>query len=108
MEIPYLARQLSLGAFCSFGKKLGYRLVGSNSEKYNAFFIRNDIAHNLFPEAELRTCLSSSKNLSLEPKEGDNFTYVKQLPWIEVWNSASISVLANYLVIPDIDNSILG
>lgn len=72
------------------------------------FLIRNDIAHNLFPEVELRTCLLSSKKLSLEPKERYNFTCVKQLPWIEVLNSASISVLENYLVMPDIDNSILG
>jgi uncharacterized protein YacL (UPF0231 family) len=46
----------SLGAFIKLGKRKGYRLIGANSTGYNAFFLRDDVAPDLFPEVEESTC----------------------------------------------------
>lgn len=40
----------SLKAFVSLAKYKGYRLVGGNSMNYNAFFVRNDVGQEYFPE----------------------------------------------------------
>jgi hypothetical protein len=40
----------SLKSFELLGNKLGYRLVGTNIKGVNAFFVRTDLAKNLFPE----------------------------------------------------------
>jgi hypothetical protein len=39
----------SLKSLEILGRKLGYQLVGTNFNGVNAFFIKQDIAHNLFP-----------------------------------------------------------
>jgi len=48
----------SLPAFVKMGQAKGYRLVGCNRLGYNAFFLRNDIAPQLFPEVTAASCLS--------------------------------------------------
>ncbi len=48
----------SLPAFVKLARKKGYRLVGVNSMGYNAFFIRDDIGHNLFPEVKAEDCFT--------------------------------------------------
>lgn len=46
----------SLAAFVKLGIQKGYRLVGCERLGYNAFFIRNDIGQDIFPEVSSSTC----------------------------------------------------
>jgi hypothetical protein len=46
----------SLPAFVKLANKKGYRLVGCQRYGYNAFFIRNDVGQNLFPEIPPEQC----------------------------------------------------
>ncbi len=48
----------SLAAFTKLGCEKGYRLIGSNRENTNAFFMRNDVGADYFPEVEVKDCLS--------------------------------------------------
>ena len=72
----------SLAAFVSLGRKLGYRLVGSNTRQYNAFFVRNDLGVDIIPEVTLESCLSSYKNS--QSLNQYNFPAIKELPWEKV------------------------
>lgn len=49
----------SLPAFVKLGREKGYRLVGSNSPNTNAFFMRDDVGADFFPEVTAESCLSS-------------------------------------------------
>ncbi len=40
----------SLGAFVKLGRKKGYRLVGLNSRRFNAFFVHESVGKELLPE----------------------------------------------------------
>lgn len=48
----------SLPAFVKLGKKKGYRLVGCQRYGFNAFFIRNDVGQDIFPEVAVDRCFS--------------------------------------------------
>lgn len=72
----------SLAAFVSLGKKLGYRLVGSNTRQYNAFFVRNGLGIDILPEVTVESCLSSYKNS--QSLNQYNFPAIKELPWEKV------------------------
>lgn len=48
----------SLNAFVKLGKEKGYRLVGCNSEGFNGFFVREDIAGDLLPEVSPEECIN--------------------------------------------------
>jgi hypothetical protein len=73
----------SLQAFVNLGKKLGYRLVGSNTRQFNAFFVRNDVGANILPEVSVEDCIpihnTASKSLNQY-----NFPYISELAWEEV------------------------
>ncbi|MBK7277549.1 MAG: hypothetical protein IPI08_13660 [Betaproteobacteria bacterium] len=47
----------SLPAFVSLAARKGYRLVGTQSLGFNAFFVRNDVGTDLLPEVSAATCL---------------------------------------------------
>lgn len=49
----------SLPAFVKLGREKGYRLVGANGPNTNAFFIRNGVGDDFFPEVSAESCLSS-------------------------------------------------
>lgn len=51
----------SLSAFCSLAKEKGYRLVGCNRQRLNAFFIRNDVGVGLIPEINFECCMGANK-----------------------------------------------
>ena len=72
----------SLKAFVELGKTLGYRLVGSNTAQYNAFFVRNDIGKDFLPEVSIESCLSVNKN-SDSPNQY-NSPALSKLPWEKV------------------------
>jgi len=48
----------SLNAFVKLAREKGYRLVGVQRYGYNAFFIRNDIGMDVFPEIETKACFN--------------------------------------------------
>ena len=52
----------SLAAYNKLAKRKGYCLVGANGQGFNAFFIRNDIAQELFPEVSESTCFNENYN----------------------------------------------
>jgi hypothetical protein len=47
----------SLAAWVKLGRDKGYRLVGSNRNALNAFFVRNDLRPDLLPEVSAASCL---------------------------------------------------
>lgn len=49
----------SLSAFVKLGREKGYRLIGANEPNTNAFFMRNGIGEEFFPEVSAADCLSS-------------------------------------------------
>ena len=48
----------SLAAMVKLGREKGYRFVGANRFGYNAFFVREDLARDLLPEASLESALT--------------------------------------------------
>jgi hypothetical protein len=50
-------RGASLAAMCKLGREKGYRLVGTHRYGFNAFFIRNGIGEEFFPEVDAASCL---------------------------------------------------
>lgn len=48
----------SLAAFVKLGREKGYRLVGAQQYCFNAFFVRDDLGHEHFPEVDAARCLT--------------------------------------------------
>lgn len=46
-------RSVSLAAMVKLSREKGYRLIGAHRYGFNAFFLRNDIAADLFPEVTI-------------------------------------------------------
>lgn len=55
----------SLLAFVRLGKKRGYRLVGCERYCFNAFFLRNGVGEEIFPEVTVAECLRHPKATAL-------------------------------------------
>ncbi len=51
----------SLAAFDDLCKKKGYRLIGCNRNCLNAFYVKERLAKNVFPEVRVEDCLLSSR-----------------------------------------------
>lgn len=51
----------SLAAFGKLAKNKGYRLIGCNNYGFNAFFLRDDVGIDVFPEITLRSCFLHPK-----------------------------------------------
>jgi hypothetical protein len=47
----------SLPAFVKLLKSKGYRLIGCEDNGYNAFFMRNDVGTEVFPEIDAKECI---------------------------------------------------
>lgn len=71
----------SLGAFNKLAKEKGYRLIGSNTYGYNAFFLRNDIAPGIFPEVSIKDCLVHPKVKEGQEQRGKK---ILEMGWQEV------------------------
>jgi hypothetical protein len=69
----------SLAAFAELAKEKGYRLVGVNRYRFNAFFVRNDIGVDLLPEISLSSLFNPTE-AKLEAIDRLIFLY----PWVEV------------------------
>ncbi|NTV49865.1 MAG: glycosyltransferase family 2 protein [Geobacteraceae bacterium] len=71
----------SLPAFVKLGQVKGYRLIGCNRLGYNAFFLRNDIAQNIFPEVTAESCLALPYP---QHARATRLKAVEHLPWQQV------------------------
>jgi hypothetical protein len=71
----------SLAAFVKLGWEKGYRLIGSNRYGFNAFFLRNGIGEQYFPEVPAAQCLQHPHAVQARL---NRLPQVLQYPWIEV------------------------
>ncbi len=71
----------SLPALVKLGRQKGYRLVACNRYGFNAFFMRNDIAEELFPEVSADSCLEHP--MAIQGRE-TRLPQVINFKWIEV------------------------
>jgi len=71
----------SLAAMVALGKRLGYRLVGVEAKQFNAFFLRNDIGQELFPEIPVSAGLNSE---FVEKTRGARLRNIESKPWVNV------------------------
>jgi hypothetical protein len=50
-------RGASLAAMCNLGREKGYRLVGAHRFGFNAFFLKNGVGEEYFPEVSVASCV---------------------------------------------------
>ncbi len=70
----------SLPAFVKLARRKGYRLVGTNSIGFNAFFMRDDVGLEHFPELAAASCL----NLNVAAHSETAVRKLKEYEWQEV------------------------
>jgi hypothetical protein len=70
----------SLAAFNKLARRKGYRLVGANAIGFNAFFVREDVAADLFPEVSEASCV----NLSYRARFSRAWEALRDHEWQEV------------------------
>lgn len=58
----------SLPAFVKLAKQKNYRLVGGEKFGFNAFFMRNDVGRDIFPEVDSVDCLSHPRTRLAQAK----------------------------------------
>jgi hypothetical protein len=71
----------SLAAFVKLGKSKGYRLIGAQRYGFNAFFMRDGVGEDIFPEVSPKECLKHPRNGA---KAAERLKKVKDLDWVEV------------------------
>jgi hypothetical protein len=71
----------SLPAFVKLGHKKGYRLIGAEKFGFNAFFMRNDVGTELFPEVEPHSCLMHPRSRYLQASRAEKLA---QQDWQKV------------------------
>jgi len=74
-------RSVSLKAMTDLAKSKGYRLIGSHLYGFNVFYLRNDIAPDLFPEVSIHTI---QDNPSTREGQSKRWPKVKDMPWQSV------------------------
>ena len=73
-------RGASLEAMCRLGKEKGYRLVGTHRFGFNAFFVKNGVGEEYFPEVVASTCLGDP----FSAQRRRDWDAVASMPWHEV------------------------
>lgn len=71
----------SLTAFVKLGNHKGYRLVGCNAYGYNAFFIKNGVGEDIFPEIPVTDCFTHPRTMW---RMKARLPLVKDLRWVDV------------------------
>ncbi len=71
----------SLSAFVKLGREKGYRLVGVQRLGFNAFFIKNQIGQDIFPEISASECFSHPFSKYAKDERSKN---IQNKEWIEV------------------------
>lgn len=70
----------SLPALNKLAKKKNYRLIGANRFGFNAFFLRNDIARDVFPEVSVESC----RTHFVRKFDDKIFSGIKHLEYVEI------------------------
>ncbi len=71
----------SLPAFVKLARRKGYRLVGAQRYGFNAFFVRDDLGADVFPEVDAASCL---RHPFAQEAKRRWLPRVKDRPWVEV------------------------
>lgn len=71
----------SLAAMCKLGRQKGYRLVGAHRFGFNAFFIKNGIGEEFFPEVDVASCIQDPYSMLARK---DRWPLVRDRQWQEV------------------------
>jgi hypothetical protein len=71
----------SLPAFTKLANKKGYRLIGIERYGFNAFFMRNDVGCNIFPEIDISSCVNTP---FINWAQKELLPLVKDKLWLEV------------------------
>lgn len=71
----------SLGAMVKLCRKKGYRLIGSHRFGFNVFFLKNEIAADLFPEVSIEEV---QNNPWSQAGQKTQWPQVKDLNWLSV------------------------
>jgi hypothetical protein len=74
-------RSASLAAMCKLGKEKGYRLIGTHRYGFNAFFVKNGVGEQYFPEVDPRLCMTDPLTTRLLREK---WPAIQSLPWQEV------------------------
>jgi hypothetical protein len=74
-------RGASLAAMCKLGQEKGYRLVGTHRFGFNAFFIKNGVGEEFFPEVDAASCLQDPFS---ELARQTRWSPTKEYNWQEV------------------------
>ncbi len=74
-------RSVSLRAMVRLSREKGYRLIGAHRYGFNAFFLRNDTAPELFPEVSIEHV---HDNPWTRQGREQRWPRVKDLDWVEV------------------------
>lgn len=70
----------SLRAFVSLARSRGYRLVGTNRNEFNAFFVLDELAEGTLPELSVEDAFSPQ----FARDRAERFESVRALEWVEV------------------------
>jgi hypothetical protein len=74
-------RSVSLLAMVKLSRKKGYRLIGAHRYGFNVFFLREDVAPGLFPEASIEQIHDNPWTRRGREKR---WPLVKNLEWVQV------------------------
>jgi len=74
-------RGVSLAAMVKLSKQKGYRLIGAHRHGFNAFFLRDDIAADMFPEVSIEEV---HNNYSSKTGQKTRWPIVKDMKWVKV------------------------
>ena len=73
-------RSVSLEAMRKLSAKKGYRLIGAHKHGFNVFFLRNDIAPDIFPEVPIERI----QQARWTQEQVKRWPAIKDMGWIEV------------------------
>jgi hypothetical protein len=73
-------RGVSLEAMCRLSREKGYRLVGAHRFGFNAFFVKNGVGEEFFPEIAASACVGDA----FSEKRRADWPKVASRPWHEV------------------------
>ena len=74
-------RGASLAAMCSLGRAKGYRLIGTHRYGFNAFFMKNGVGEEFFPEVDPAAYLNDPVTTQLR---AERWPQVEKMGWLEV------------------------
>lgn len=74
-------RSVSLLAMTKLCRDKGYRLVGGHRHGFNAFYLRDDVGRDLFPEVSVE---SVHDNPYTRAAQRDRWPLVRDMDWVEV------------------------